>query len=107
TLEGSTVDDNLAVIEQVEAVHKYTVRMQLQHPAANLPFILALPGGSIINPKAIRNNTDLAQNVAGSGPYKLVELRLGDRAIYERYKDYWDPEAGKVARIELIGIKED
>jgi ABC-type oligopeptide transport system substrate-binding subunit len=34
---------------------------------------------------------DLASKPLGSGPYRVVELRLGDRLILERNPEYWDP----------------
>ena len=106
TLPDSTVKGQLSMIENVEVVDPRTVRITANRPASDLPYILSNPAGAIISPAGI-DRPDLDRNPAGSGPYRLVELRLGDRAIYERFEGYWNPEAQKPARIELIGITDD
>ncbi|WP_181779812.1 ABC transporter substrate-binding protein [Pseudonocardia pini] len=106
TLPASTVRGQLEMVKEVVVVDPQTLRIDTSRPAADLPYVLASPVGSIINPAAL-NNTDLDRVPAGSGPYTVVDLKLGDRVVYERAPGYWDPEAQKVARIELRGIPND
>jgi peptide/nickel transport system substrate-binding protein len=106
SLPESTVKDQLSMVESVDVVDPRTVRITTNRPASDLPYVLSGPVGAIINPAAI-DRPDLDQNPAGSGPYGVAELRLGDRVVYERSPGYWNPDAQKAARIELIGITDD
>ena len=57
----------------------------------------------IVNPKAFTDGRDLvlAPGDAGSGPYQIVEFVPNERAVFERVDGHWDPDAGKVKRIEM------
>ena len=99
TLEGSSVRGDLAAIGSVEVVDDRTVQLNLQGPGAALPMILSQNAGSIISPSAI--DGDLENTMPGAGPYEMVEYEPGTRMVFERFEDYWDPEAAKVARIEV------
>ena len=70
---------------------------------ADLPAILATNVGMIVNPKAFTDGRDLvlAPGDAGSGPYQIVEFVPNERAVFERVDGHWDPDAGKVKRIEM------
>ncbi|WP_181779816.1 ABC transporter substrate-binding protein [Pseudonocardia pini] len=106
TLPESTVKGQFSIISEVTAVAPNTVRITTTRPAADLPYILSMGGGSIISPAAL-TNPDLDVAPVGSGPYRAVSVRLGDGVTYERNPGYWDPEAQKSARIEMTGITND
>lgn len=106
TLPNSTVKGQLAMVQSVDVVDPLTVLITANRPASDLPYILSNAVGSIISPAGI-NRPDLDRNPAGSGPYQVTDLRLGDRVSYERAPGYWDPRAQQVARIEIIGITDD
>ena len=42
-----------------------------------------------------------------AGPWRHVEFRLGNRSAYERFDGYWDPDAARVARLELLLIPDE
>lgn len=78
------------IIESVEAVDEYTVRFQLTEPQA--PFLnnLAMVSFGIASPEAVMEyGEDYFKNPVGSGPFKFVEWRQGDRVILEANEDYW------------------
>ena len=97
----------MSPITGVAVVDDHTVDLELEAPVANLPYILADLAGSMISPAAFES--DLDSEPVGTGPYRLVEATFGDAgsAIYERVDGYWDPEAQKPARIEILGIPDD
>lgn len=74
------------MIESVEVVDDYTVRIHTKEPfgalLANLPMLNIMP------PKA-GEETDLNVNPIGTGPFKFVMWKKGDRFEMEANKDYW------------------
>ena len=80
------------VIDKVEVVDKYTVKVTLKHPFSPLPLIMAdiflvVPKHvweKIENPKQYTN-----ENPVGSGPFKLVERKPGEYILLERNPNYF------------------
>ncbi len=85
---GSPGRTAMGPIEKVEAVDKYTVRFRLSVPYADLPLGLGTTFGRILP----ADRADLIKtDPSGTGPFRLVEFRPGDRTRMVRFKDYWDP----------------
>lgn len=97
----------LALITGIEEIDPATVRISTSRPAADLPAVLSTTAAAIINPAAIDGKVDLSTETAGSGPYIVDQVRRSDRITYRRFDGYWDPEAQKAARLEIIGITDD
>ena len=73
----------------VTIVDPYTVRINLSEP---WPILLAMLPGQLIVPKDYieKNGSDhFAQNPVGTGPFKFVEWRKGERVVMERYDKYY------------------
>ncbi len=90
TYYGYMFQDFPGIIESVEAVDELTVRFQLTEPQA--PFLnnLAMVSFGIASPEAVmEHGEDYFKNPVGSGPFKFVEWRQGDRVILEANEDYW------------------
>ena len=100
TLEGSTLAGPLEAIESVEAVEEHLVRINLSGPGGNLPYLFTDRYGTMISPAAM-DNPDLDLNPVGSGMMRLTEYVPDQVSRYERNEDYWDPEAAKLANIEI------
>lgn len=103
TVEGSGLAAYLASVDTVEVIDATHVRFVMNRPDATLPNQLATRPGMMISPAAF-DNPDLDQNPVGTGPYRIVEYREGDTAVYERNEDYWNPDYAGVARIEISYI---
>ena len=101
TVEGSVVAGDLAIIESVEVVDPATVQLNLASPTASLLGILSDRAGAMISPAAFEN-PDLDTAPVGAGMYTVAEYRPGDRIIYERYADYWDPDAQGAQEIDFV-----
>lgn len=83
-----------------EAIDELTVRTELQHvwlPATRnygVPWMYSLVG----SPKAVADGTQ-GRHPIGTGPFRFVEWRSGDRIIVERNPDYWNADAIHLDRI--------
>lgn len=100
TVAGSTVVEDLAVIEVVEVVDEHTVRLRLNQRSSMLPGLLSHRAGAMISPAAF-DSPDLDHTAVGTGFYRLVEYRPEDAAIYERNDEYWDDSLVGARRIEV------
>jgi peptide/nickel transport system substrate-binding protein len=106
TVTGSSVRAELDTIEQVEIIDDHRLRLHLRHPDAALPLILSDRAGMMVSPAAF-DNPDLDRRGVGAGPFRHVEFRLGNRAVYERNDDYWRPQDAGVQRLELLLIADE
>ncbi|SEO49715.1 ABC transporter substrate-binding protein [Trujillonella endophytica] len=98
-------------VESIEAVDEYTVQLNLSAPDATLPAALATGSGAVLNPAVINDpGVDLNLEVppeAGSGPYVVSAFEPGVSVTFDRAEgEYWDPEAGQLAQIEIVGVAE-
>lgn len=101
----------LKQVESIEAVDEFTVQLNLSAPDATLPSALATGAGAVINPAVINDpNVDLDLEVpeaAGSGPYVVSVFEPGVSVTFDRAEgEYWDPDAGLLAQIEILGVAE-
>jgi peptide/nickel transport system substrate-binding protein len=106
TVAGSAVRAELESIESVEIVDPLLVRFHLRHPDGALPLILSDRAGMMVSPVAF-DHPGLDRLGVGAGPFRHTEFRLGNRAVYERFEDYWDPAAAGVRRLELLLIPDE
>lgn len=80
----------LDMIKTIETPDKGTVRFLLKEPFT--PFLDRLIGGwaYILNKKAVDAAAgDYTHKPVGTGPFKYVDWKTGDRATLERYDAYW------------------
>ena len=81
--------------KSITASDSTTVVISLQHPYADLPFVLNTGYSAIFNP-AERKKLGSGYGTKGedgSGPFTLVELIPGSHSTYKKWPDY--PGAGK------------
>lgn len=92
---AATMPDSLesfaqdTMLEQVEVIDDYTIRITTGESIANLPFYLA---SLEILPPIYYSATDpdqLAIAPIGSGPYRLVSWSRRDGVLLEAVTDYW------------------
>lgn len=78
------------VIKEVNVVDEYTVEFVLTQPQA--PFLnnLGMVPFGIASPAAVKKwGEDYFKHPVGSGPFKFVEWKQGDRVVVEANEDYW------------------
>lgn len=104
-LPESVLAEQLSDIDTVEAVDESTVNLNLSAPNASLLALLAERHGAMVSPNLFDAVAEgYTFDGAGSGMFRLVDVRDGDRLVFERNEDYWDPDAVKVANFEYIVI---
>jgi peptide/nickel transport system substrate-binding protein len=100
----SPVRGFLANVSGVTVNGPYDVTIDMTAADAALPTVLAHRPGLMISPTAIADGVDISQNDAGSGPYTLTEVAIGDHAVYERNDDYWQEGEAGTKRLEITGL---
>ena len=96
----------LGIVETVEVVDDFTVRMVLSEPFS--PFLnnLAVVVSSIYSPTSVQGSGDDANfSPIGSGPYRFVSWDPDARLVLEKNPDYWG-SAPTLDRVEFIPIPE-
>lgn len=79
----------LANIERVDAVSPYMVDVKLRLPGARSMLRTLTYWGMIVPPQFARQSGDRFTSAVGTGPYRFVEYRSGDRLVVERHAGYW------------------
>lgn len=82
--------------DSVTKVDDFTVDFTPKVPNLRLPEQIVHPNGVIV-PRG--NNNDSSPPI-GTGPFKLVEYRRGERVVVERFDEYWG-ERPKVKRLNI------
>jgi len=78
------------LIEKVEVLDPYTVKLVLSQPHVTFLQELALYPFGIVSPAAVKKYKDeFYQNPMGTGPFKLLEWRRGHRVVLVANKEYW------------------
>jgi len=107
------------LVEKVEVVDKYTVRFYLSQPFAEFPATL-IHLFIVDKEEVLKHKQEgpfgeygdygqawLAEHDAGSGPYKVVEYKRGERAVLEKFDDYWAGwTPGKPERVIILVVGE-
>lgn len=75
-----------SAIDEVVAENPTTLTVKLKGPDADLPYALAWGDAVMVHPDSAEANK---QTPIGTGPFRFVEWRRGDRVILERNEDYW------------------
>ena len=93
------------MIEEVEVIDEYNIRITTEYPFAPLAAHLAHDAGGIISPKAIEDdyNGDINLDIEayGTGPFKLESWGQGEEVVISRNEDYW----GDPAYLDTVTFK--
>ncbi len=87
-------------IAEVEAVDTYTVSFHLKKP---VPYFLAIlaQADSVVVPTEPRTGKPLGEHPVGTGPFRFVEWRPGERIVLERNPDYYLPGIPEIERVSF------
>lgn len=104
---GMQWSDRWAVAKSVEKVDDYTVKITTDGPS---PLLLAIIAGNwaMVPPKYIKEvgEEGFAAKPVGTGPFKLVEWKQGDRIVMEANPDYWQKGLPKLKNLIFRPIPE-
>lgn len=96
-------------VSSIRAPDKYTVIFHMKQPYA---MALEHLGGFEILPMHIYSQGDFMKDERnlrgpiGTGPYKFVEWKTGQRVVLTRFEDYWGEQPG-IRKLEYVVIKND
>lgn len=80
----------IGILDRVEIVDDYTVKVITKQPFGALLSHLSHPTAAILNEKAVKEYGDsYGQHPVGTGPYKFISWASGDRIILEANPDYF------------------
>jgi len=78
------------MIDTIEVVDTYTVKITLQYPYAPFLTVLTDIGAAIVPKEEVEGwGDDFVLHPIGSGPYVLKEWVKDDHMSFERYEEYW------------------
>ena len=79
-----------APVKNIEAVDKYTVRMDFDEPFAPILSLVSTAWYTAIVPYDFAVENNLSEKASGTGPFKLVEYVPDDHVTLEANPNYWD-----------------
>ena len=99
-----------ALYKSCRAVNSSTAEINLRKPSAAFISALSLPALSMQSPAALKeygadkgtltkdgvlrpSGTYATEHPTGTGPFKFVSWKIGDKLVVERNDDYWGPKA--------------
>lgn len=88
----------------VEVVDDYTIKFHFSEPRPGFLFALALRGSMLVYSKAQYDEEGLEgylEQPAGTGPFRYVERRDGDRLVMERVDNHWQGQDALVKELEF------
>lgn len=93
--ESSPHKPAISPISAITVEDDYEVTISLDSPFAPLLSELTKTSAGKIVPKSVvedRGVDDFGQNPVGSGPFKFVEWRSGDRMVLEKHDEYYEED---------------
>ena len=91
----------------VEKIDDHTVRLHLNSAVLSIPENLYNYPTPIVHRDFEKNGKNLSKSPVGTGPYELVDFRVGEVAILRRRKDpYWGGDVN-LDEIQYIDVGED
>ena len=101
TRAGTTILDTVNRIASVEVVSPDTIRLKLNEPNGQMPYLLAAQGGMMIGPASLAaDGFGASLKPVGTGPYRVKSFDAAVRTIAERFDAYWGGIEGRPAAME-------
>ena len=99
---GRSVYANLVAVDTPDPL---TAALRFSKPCPTLMNALAGVESQIL-PRHLYEGKELSSNPAnlapiGTGPFRFVEWKRGERVVLERFADYWNPGQPKIDRIVI------
>lgn len=84
----------------ITVVDDGTIKFELSRPDATFLHVLALNFAHVVPKEEVEKyGADFGKHPVGSGAFKLAEWTLGQRLVFERFEDYWNPGVPKLDQI--------
>jgi peptide/nickel transport system substrate-binding protein len=86
---SAQMDPVTGMIDRVTVIDDYNFTVHTTVPFAPILAHLAHPGASIVPAALVDAGHDFSVEPIGSGPFRFIELNVGESVILERFDDYW------------------
>jgi len=106
-LEGGFTRLPLSILESIEIVDTYTIRLKAAVSAAPLIGILGGAAGMMMSPASLGDESQRVTPTGGSGAFRLVEYVPGSLARYERVDSYWDRDSARISEFRIFISNDD
>ena len=84
----------------ITVIDPYTIKFELSRPDATFLHVLALNFAHVVPKEEVEKyGADFGKHPVGSGAFKMTEWTLGQRIVFERFKDYYNPSLPKLDKI--------
>jgi peptide/nickel transport system substrate-binding protein len=89
--QKSPIRGNFTWVKSIETPDAHTVRIHTTKPYPLIHEILTFANFGMVPPKYVKEKGDahFARNPVGTGPYRFVEWRKGERTVVEANERYW------------------
>jgi ABC-type transport system substrate-binding protein len=110
--KGGVLGSELKIVESVDVIDDYTVRLNLSEFKNILLWTLAGFNGMMVSPKVVekaktkKGKKWAKKNSVGTGPFKFVEFTRDVILKYEKFDGYWQKGKPYLDGIETHYIKE-
>ncbi|MHB1004899.1 MAG: ABC transporter substrate-binding protein [Chloroflexota bacterium] len=96
---GSGGRGDLILIDKIEAVDKYTVRIKLKAPFG--AFLAALGGryNAVIPKDFIKTGNELRTAACGTGPFRVESFDANDKLVLSKFQDHRDKDQINLDRL--------
>lgn len=95
-----------SVIEEVQIVDDFTLRLILSEPNAPLLYTLASGWSAILPSEKIESGHNFAREPVGTGPFSLEQWVADERITLNKNSDYWMEDEIEVEKVSLQIIPE-
>jgi peptide/nickel transport system substrate-binding protein len=104
---GSAGRGDLLMIDTIEAVDRYTVRIRLKQPSG--PFLAALGGryNAIIPKGSAPTGETLRHTAIGTGPFVVEQFLSGQKLVLKKNPNYWEKGRPLLDRLVIQVIPDE
>ena len=104
--DGNAVISRTLTEGALEKLDTHTVQLNLNRPELSLPETFFHYPAGLVHQSFVEKGSDLSKNPIGTGPYRLVEFKIGEICVFERRDDYWG-EAPKLDTLTYVDTGDD
>ncbi|MBI4308467.1 MAG: hypothetical protein HY684_06650, partial [Chloroflexi bacterium] len=89
----STERTSVAVIQSIDKLDDFSIRLNLKNPSGSLLTALGDRAGTLLSPTAVQKLGDqFGQKPVGTGPWQVVSWTPGSAVEGVRFNSYWKPD---------------
>ncbi len=97
------IEKTYPTLKEVVRVDDYTVKLTFEKSLPTLDYAMTDFGSAVYSPKCFKEDGSFNGFAIGTGPFKLIENKLDEYAVVERFDDYYGEKAkSKTVKVKVI-----